>query len=121
MRIPALRLAAVLLLLLGCPAMAQEAGGPVSRTVSADHVRLTVELDRTRLLIDDQVRLSLRVEAPEDLLVELPEFADQAGQLAVVSRAAERAPPSGLRQPALGAELPAPARGRGRHRPAAAP
>jgi hypothetical protein len=92
MRIPGLRIAAVLLLLLlGCPATAQEAGGPASRTVSADKVRLTVELDRTRLLIDDQVRLSLRVEAPEDLLVELPEFADQAGQLSVVSR--ERSEP----------------------------
>jgi hypothetical protein len=87
MRIPTLRLAAaLLLLLLGCPAMAQETGEPASRTVSADRVRLTVELDRTRLLIDDQVRLSLRVEAPEDLLVELPEFADLAGQLSVVSR-----------------------------------
>jgi hypothetical protein len=86
MRIPALRLAAVLLLLLGCPALAQETGGPASRTVSADKVRLTVELDRTRLLIDDQLRLSLRVEAPEDLLVELPELADQAGRLSVVSR-----------------------------------
>ena len=67
--------------------------GPADLTATAEApgVRLTLSLDRARLLIDDRLRLSLRVEGSRELALELPSPPDRLGPFAVVGH--ERAAP----------------------------
>jgi hypothetical protein len=75
-----------LLALAACAAVAaaQEASGPLVRTASAGGVHLSVEVDRSALMIDDRLRLSMRVEAPPGTLVEFPDLTDRLGTFTVV-------------------------------------
>jgi hypothetical protein len=75
------------LLAVGGPCAAE----PAVATAEAAGVRLTLTLDRDRLLIDDRARLSLRVEGPRDLVLGLPQAPERLGALAVIGH--ERPPP----------------------------
>jgi hypothetical protein len=65
---------------------AQEPSEAIVRAVEDGPVHLTLGLDRATLRIDDPLRLSLSVDAPDGTVVELPELADEPGRLKVVSQ-----------------------------------
>lgn len=84
--------ASVLLVALGlvlAPAQAEEPGGPLVRTAADGAVRLTVELDRSSLWIDEPLQLAVRVEAPADRAIELPDLPDDLGGLVVLGQHSE--------------------------------
>lgn len=76
--------ASLALLLCGSGLGAQEASKPMVRTAEAGDVHLTVELDRSILLIDDRLRLTVRVDASRDVLVEFPDLTGQLDRLSIV-------------------------------------
>ena len=75
-----------LLALIACVAVAaaQEVSRGLVRTASAGGVHLTVAIERSALMIDDRLRLSMRVEAPPGTVVEFPDLTDRLGTFTVI-------------------------------------
>jgi hypothetical protein len=65
---------------------AQEATEPIVRTAELGPVRLALRIERTRLRIDDPLIIDLSAEAPLGTTVQLPELANDPGQLRVASQ-----------------------------------
>jgi hypothetical protein len=85
-----------LLVLVACQTTlhAQHSSEPTTRTASAGGVRLTVAIDRNALLIDDRLRVSMRVEGPRDLLVMFPDLTGRLEGFAVVGQQVGQPPAS---------------------------